>query len=66
MVKANGAIQALANALNFENEDAAKISIGLLKLYKFCQEQVRSNNYDITIKVLSELRETWSDAFTKI
>jgi len=66
LVKANGSIQALANALNFENKEAAKISIGLLRLYKFCQEKVRENNFNIVIKILSELREAWSKAFVNI
>jgi len=64
MIKTNEAIQVLINALNFENEAAREISIGLIKLYQFCQEQMRKKNYDEVYKILSELKETWQTALT--
>ena len=64
--KANKAIQELINALNFESEETKEISIGLLRLYKFCQEQMRAKDYDIVYKILSELKESWVEAFNKI
>ena len=64
--KANKAIQELINALNFESEDTKEVSMGLLKLYKFCQEQMRMQQYDIVYKILSELKETWIEAFNKL
>ncbi len=64
--KANKAIQELINALNFETEETKEISLGLLKLYKFCQEQMRAQEYDIVYKILSELKETWVEAFNKL
>ncbi|MFA3783816.1 flagellar protein FliS [Melioribacteraceae bacterium 4301-Me] len=63
IAKTNRAIQELINSLNFEDESAKGISIGLLKLYLFCQEQMRSRNYEIVYKILRELRQTWIDVF---
>ena len=62
--KTNSAIQALTNALNFADENAAEISAGLLRLYKFCQDQMRQGNYNIVIRILSELRDGWITAFS--
>lgn len=61
--KTNKAIQELINSLRFDLEEAKEISIGLLKLYQFCQEQMRQKNYDIVYKILTELRETWLKIF---
>jgi flagellar protein FliS len=63
MVKTNNAIQELINGLSFETEETKNISIGLLKLYQFCQDQMRKKNYDVVHKILSELRNTWLEAF---
>lgn len=63
MVKTNNAIQELINGLSFETEETKNISIGLLKLYQFCQDQMRKKNYDVVYKILSELRNTWLEAF---
>lgn len=61
--KTNKALQELINALSFEGEEVKKISIGLFKLYQFCQEEMRKHNYDIVLKILTELREAWRNAF---
>jgi flagellar protein FliS len=63
--KTNNAIQALIDALNFEDESATEISTGLLKLYKFCQDQMREGNYSIVDRILSELRESWMNVFSR-
>jgi flagellar secretion chaperone FliS len=57
--KTNRAIQELINSLRFEDPGAREIAIGLLKLYQYCQEEMRNRNYDIVLKILTELRETW-------
>lgn len=62
--KTNNAVQALIDALNFEDESASEISTGLLKLYKFCQDQMREGNYSIVNRILSELRESWMNVFS--
>jgi flagellar protein FliS len=63
MVKTNKALSELINSLNFQDESCREISLGLLKLYKFCQEEMRKKNYEIVHKILSELRETWLKIF---
>ncbi len=62
--KTNKALQELINALKFEGDENVKqIAIGLLKLYQFCQEEVRKRNFDIVLKILTDLRETWRSVF---
>ena len=63
LAKTNNAIQELINSLKFDDEKVKEISMGLLRLYQFCQEQMRKQNYDIVYKILTDLRETWSKAF---
>jgi flagellar protein FliS len=65
MLKTNEALQVLINALNFEHPEAKEISFGLLRLYRYCQDQMRKNKYDDVYKVLSELKETWETALKK-
>ena len=59
LFKTNNGIQELINALRFDEEKAKEISIGLLKIYRFCQEEMRKGNNEIVKEVLTELRETW-------
>lgn len=65
MVKTNNAIQELINSLSFEGPQVKEVSTGLLRLYKYCQDQMRSQNYDMVLKILTELRDTWASAFEK-
>jgi len=65
MVKTNNALQELINALRYEPDEVKEFSIGLLKLYRFCQDQMRARNYDIVHKILVELRDSWAEAFKK-
>lgn len=65
MVKTNDALQILINALRFDTDEVKSVSMGLLRLYQFCQEEMRKRNYEIVEKVLTELRETWLLAFDK-
>ena len=65
MLKTNDALQVLINALNFEHPEAKEISIGFFKIYRYCQEQMRKQNYDIVYKTLSSLKETWETALRK-
>ena len=62
-VKTNNAIQELINALNFEDESAKEISVGLFRLYHFCQEEMRKKNFDTVYTILTDLRDTWKKAF---
>lgn len=62
LFKTNDAIQVLINSLNFDDPAAREISIGLLRLYQYCQEQMRKHNNQIVLKILTELRDTWINA----
>lgn len=59
MIKTNTAIQELIGLLSFDDEDFKDLSINLLRLYQYCQDQARKNNFDIVTKILTELRESW-------
>jgi len=62
--KTNKALMELSNALRFDNEEVSEISMGLKKLYVFCQDQMRLKNYDIVLKILTDLRDTWIKALS--
>ena len=62
MIKTNEALQVLIDCLNFTDESAKEISIGLFRLYQYCQEEMRKKNYKEVHKILSGLRETWREA----
>lgn len=63
--RTNKAIQELINALRFDERDGVReVSIGLLKLYQYCQEQMRKGNHEIVQRILSELREQWKLVFS--
>jgi len=64
LVKTNKALMELISALRFENEEVSEISIGLKKLYEFCQDQMRKQNYDIVVEILTDLRKTWIEALS--
>ena len=64
LVKTNKALMELISALRFDNEEVSEISIGLKKLYEFCQDQMRKQNYDIVVEILTDLRKTWVKAFS--
>jgi len=59
--KTNSALNELIFALNYDTDEVREISLGLLKLYKFCQDQMRKRNYGVVEKILSDLREAWLD-----
>ncbi|MDP3682599.1 MAG: flagellar protein FliS [Ignavibacteria bacterium] len=66
MIKTNNAIQELINSLNFDTEPVKDISTGLLRLYLYCQDQMRKKNYEIVSTILVDLRATWLEAFSKL
>ncbi len=63
MIKTNRGIQVLIESLNFEVADARSISIELLRLYQYCQDQARKGNFDMVHKILHDLRESWIQMF---
>lgn len=66
ILKTNDAIQQLINALRYDNEEVSAISAGLLRLYQFCQDQMRKHNYELVKEILSQLRETWLNVFNQV
>ena len=64
--KTNKALSELINALRFDGEEVSEISIGLKKLYEFCQDQMRKKNYEVVLRILTELRETWNNLFVSM
>ena len=60
--KATAAIVELIAALNFEYEE---IAAGLYRLYEYCLHEVRAGRFEAAHKVLSGLRETWHQAFSR-
>jgi flagellar protein FliS len=62
LAKTNSAIQQLKDALRFDgNEEVKEFSLGLFRLYQYCQDQMRKGEFDNALKVLTELRECWSN-----
>lgn len=62
MIKTNTAIQELINFLRFDDDRYKDLSINLLRLYQFCQDQARKDNFEIVTKILTGLRESWLQA----
>ncbi|MCK9279888.1 MAG: flagellar protein FliS [Melioribacteraceae bacterium] len=65
MIKTNDALQVLINSLNFADPQASEISMGLMRLYEYCQEQMRKHNSSAVLKVLTELKDAWVTALNK-
>lgn len=62
MIKTNRALQVLIGFLQFDDETYRELSFSLLRLYQFCEDQTRKSNFDVVVKILSELRESWIQA----
>jgi len=54
--KASTVLIELIDSLNF---DYAEIANSLFRLYDYCMREIKRGNFDVTLKVLKELRETW-------
>ncbi len=63
LIETNNALQTLINALRFDNDDVREVSAGLMKLYLFCQQKMRKKDYPVVLKVLTDLRQSWVQAF---
>ncbi len=59
--KTNKALNELIFGLRFDKEEFEKISSGLFQLYNFCKDQTRKRNFSIVEKILSELKESWTE-----
>ena len=63
MAKTNNAISELINALNFEHPEAKEVSIGLMRLYQYAQDEMRKGNNEMALHILTELRNAWQNIF---
>lgn len=54
--KTSAVLTELIDSLNF---DYAEIANSLFRLYEYCIREVKRGNFDVTLKILKELRETW-------
>ncbi len=57
--KTNKALNILIGALRYDSEEAQEISLGLRRLYEYCQEEMRNKNFDSVHQILTELRDAW-------
>ncbi len=55
--RATKAISVLRDALNF---DYPEVSIGLFRLYQWCLDCIRQDDYKSVISSLTELRDAWA------
>ena len=61
--KAGQAIRELINALNFDYKDMA---LPLFDLYKYCLNNVNTNNFEEAQEILEGLRDAWYEAHLNI
>lgn len=59
MIKTNDAISVLISSLDFSKKETISISSQLLSLYQFAQEQMRKGEFEIVLKILYGLKESW-------
>ncbi len=57
LARTTRALNELKNSLDPSYD--AQIALGLHRLYTWCQDLARANNYDEAAKILRELRDTW-------
>jgi len=58
--KVNAGLTQLIAALNF---DYREIALGFFRLYRYCQDQARKENFEEVERIVAELRTTWAEAF---
>jgi flagellin-specific chaperone FliS len=54
---ATKAISALRDALNF---DTGETAVGLFRLYQWCLDRIRQEDYHSALQTLRELRQAWA------
>ena len=55
-LKVSKALVELISALSFEKNE---IAIGLFKLYQYCLDVIKKEQFDEALKIITELRSTW-------
>jgi len=63
MLKTNKGLQVLIDSLTFEIPEAKEIAVGFLRLYQYCQDQARKRDFDIVVRILTDLRDAWRTMF---
>ena len=58
--KAELAGRAINELINGLNMDAGTISWSLLAIYQYCSELVRKGDYEESLNILKDLRDTWA------
>ncbi len=58
--KANLVLTELIAALDFEYQEE---SLGLFKLYRYCQDCLYKGETQMPLQIMRELRDTWAEAF---
>ncbi|MFC1556815.1 flagellar protein FliS [candidate division KSB1 bacterium] len=61
-VKASKGIVELISALNFDHDG---VSLGFFRLYQFCQDKIKKDQFEEAIPILEGLREAWVEAEKK-
>lgn len=56
------ALAQLIDSLDFEVQEVAT---GLFKLYVYLMETVKREQFEVALRILKELRETWNNAVQK-
>jgi flagellar protein FliS len=59
--KANAVITELIASLNFDYQD---VSVGLFRLYRYCQECIYQGNTKPALRIFEDLRYAWAEAFS--
>ncbi|HHY98912.1 MAG TPA: flagellar protein FliS [Firmicutes bacterium] len=57
--RASACVAALIDALDF---DAGEIATGFFRLYRYCMDCIKKQEFAEALKVLEPLRETWAQA----
>ncbi len=57
--RSRAALVELIDSLNFEY---AQVATGLLRLYNYCLDLIRDEQFDDAQAILADLRETWAKA----
>jgi flagellar protein FliS len=58
--KSNLVLTELIGSLNFEYQE---VSLGLFRLYRYCQDCLYKGNIAQALKIVEDLRESWARAF---
>ena len=61
--RSRAALVELIDSLNFQY---AQVATGLLRLYNYCLDLIRDEQFDDAQAILADLRETWAKALANV